>query len=578
MRLPPPVAGLRERLRTIAAAVGDTRERVIESEAALRAEIAGLRAAGEEREARETERTEALLLALADDAPGRRERLWQLRADPGYPVAFEEPEPLISVVIPTYENHRLLGERALPSVLAQTYQRFEVVVVGDAAPAAAAAVVASFGDPRLRFHNLPYRGPYPSGPEARWLVAGVPPYNEAVRRAGGRWIAPLDDDDAFRPDHLERLLDAARSRRLELAYGRVAIHRPEGGPAEELGRFPPEAGHAALQMAIYHAGLGPIFPLELTDALYGIPSDWGLFRRMLAAGVRMGMIDAVVADGYPSGLWSPAGGAPAPAAPEWEHVPEGWARARDPAHPCARGWNAPEVAATYARRWPEFLAAIAGSGPLGVGHEAPRGAGIRRESVLDQNAHLCVVLALSRSGSRGRGPVSVLDWGGALGHHHALARALLPDLELDYHVRELPAVAREGRRLNPAVHFHDDDEGLAESYDTVVASSALQYVEDWRDLLARLAGVTRELLLITRIGLVDHVPSFVVLQRAGAYGYATEYLGWVLNREELLGAAAAAGLELARELLIHPPFEIVGAPEEVRHRGLLLRRPGAGGA
>ncbi|MEA2265946.1 MAG: hypothetical protein QOE27_1529 [Solirubrobacteraceae bacterium] len=571
MRLPAPVAGLRERLRTIAAAVGETRERVIETQAGLGAQIAELREAGEARAAAEAERTEALLLALSDGAAGKRERLWALRGRPGYDRAFEEPEPLVTVVIPTYENHRLLGERAIPSVLAQTYQHFEVVVVGDAAPPEARAVVEGFADARLRFHNLAYRGPYPEPPEARWLVAGVPPYNEAVRRARGSWIAPLDDDDAFRPDHLERLLGAARDRRLELAYGEVAIHRPDGG-VQHLGRFPPEAGHAALQMAIYHAGLGPIFPLELTDALYGIPSDWGLFRRMLAAGVRMGMIDGVVVDGYPSGLWRPGGGGPGPERPEWEYVPEGWERARDPSDPASRGWDVEAVAATYARRWPEFVAALAGSGPLGVGHEAPLGAQIGRDSLVDQNAHLCFALVLSRSSPGRRGVVSVLDWGGGLGHHHALARALVPELELDYHVRELGAVVREGRRLNPAVTFHDADECLGRTYDLVVASSSLQYAEDWRRRLGALAAATRGPLLITRIGVVEDVPSFVVLQRADAYGYATAYLGWVLNRGELLAAGRAAGLELEREFLIHDPFEIAGAPATVHHRGFVFRR------
>ncbi len=560
MRLPPPAAALRARLRTIAAAVGETRAQAVATQAAvaaaqaaLGAEMAELRAAAA--------RTQDLLLAVTDGASGQRARLWELRAGPDYGAAFADERPLISVVIPTYENHRLLGERAIPSVLAQTYQHFEVVVVGDAAPAATADVIASFGDARLRFHNLPYRGPYPEHPESRWLVAGVPPYNEAVRRARGSWIAPLDDDDAFRPDHLERLLGAARAERLELAYGRVVIHRPDGGQ-DELGRFPPQAGQAALQMAIYHAGLGSIFPLELTDALYGIPSDWGLFRRMLGAGVRMGMIDAVVVDGYPSGLWAPDGDR-GPEPPEWEYVPEGWARE-------AVGWDAPAVAATYARRWPEFLRAIAGTGPLGVGHEAPQTAAIGRESVVDQNAHLCVALALTRAAG-GRRRISVLDWGGALGHHYELARALVPELELDYHVRELEPVVREGRRLNPAVHFHTGDGCLAESYDLVLASSSLQYAEDWPGLLARLARAARSRVLITRVGIVAGGPSFVVRQRAGAYGYATEYLGWIFSREELLGAAARAGLELEREFVIHDPFEIAGAPADVHHRGFLFR-------
>jgi putative methyltransferase (TIGR04325 family) len=516
------------------------------------------------------------LLALSDREPWRRARLWELRAGPDYEPAFTDDEPLVSVVIPTYDNHRLLGERSIPSVLAQTYQNFEVVVVGDAAPPEARAVVEGFGDPRISFHNRPYRGPYPEDPHARWLVAGVPPYNEAARRARGRWIAPLDDDDAFRPDHLQRLLDAARENRWELAYGQVEIHRPDGS-SDRVGRFPPAHGQAALQMAIYHAGLVPIFELELIDAVFDIPCDWGLFRRMLRAGVGMGMIDEVVVDGYPSALWMRREGASAPepavaARPEWEYVPEGWDRARDPDEACARGWDVEAVAETYAANWPAFLSAGEGTAPLGIGYEVRTGTEVGNASLVDQNTVLCFGLALARA-AWGREKVSVLDWGGALGHYRVLAGKLLPDVELDYHVRELPAVVRQGRRLPGDVTFHDTDECLERTYDLVVLSSSLQYAEDWRRQLGRLAGVARRKLLITRVSVVASHESFVVIQRVQAYGYETEFLGWVFNRSELAAAAGEAGIELEREFLIHDPFEIHGAPETVHHRGFLYGIP-----
>lgn len=85
----------------------------------------------------------------------------------------------------------------------------------------------------------------------------------------------------------------------------------------------------------------------------------------------------------------------------------------------------------------------------------------------------------------------------------------------------------------------------------------------------------KDSLLITRLPLVHSQPSFVVIQRAQAYGYATEYLGWVFNRRELLDDAAAAGLELVREFFLMEPMDVAGAPERPSHGAFLFKRSSA---
>jgi putative methyltransferase (TIGR04325 family) len=528
-------------------------------------------AMGSSREAQQAQLVE-ILRSVHDRRDWRRTRLRELRAGDDYERAYTDPDPLVSVVIPTYDNHELLRERAIPSVLAQTHQNFEIVVVGDAAPDQARLAVESFGDPRITFFNRLYRGPYPADPNARWRVAGVPPYNEAVRRAGGLWIAPLDDDDAFRPHHIEQVLTRAREQRLELCYGQLCAHLADGS-TNTLGRFPPEEGAFGVQSALYHAGLAGIFELELADAALGLPYDWALCLRMMEADVRIGMVEEPTVDYYPSRDWTPRPedllerDAPHP---EWEYVPEGFARARSAGGQVAIGWDAEDVARAYRDKWPQFLDALEGSGPLGVSHEAPVGAPIDRHDVLAQNSVLAYAFALARA-TNGSAPVSVLDRGGALGHFYVLARRLFPDLELDYHCRELPAVCAAGREVLPEVSFHDTDDCFERSYDLVIASSSLQYEEDWPALLRRLANASERWTFLTRVPIAQQHASFVVLQRAHAYGYATEYLGWVFNRDELLRAAGGAGLALERELVLLPELSVDGAPEPFTHAGFLFR-------
>jgi Glycosyl transferase family 2 len=244
-----------------------------------------------------------IMQLLRDDEPGTRRQLWRVRETPEYAVAYDEPEPLVSVLIPTYTNVEGLVERALPSILSQTYERLEVVIVGDAAAPEVGQAVRGIGDERIRYANLTHRGPYPADAYVRWLVAGGPPANEAMRLARGRWIAQMDDDDICPANRLEVLLRAARERQLEFCYGQIRQHAPDGS-IEFLSEFPPRAQAVSLTCSIMHAGMGFIAS-ELGDALFGIVGDWARIRRMMRIGVRIGMIEDVVLDYYPGTLWRP---------------------------------------------------------------------------------------------------------------------------------------------------------------------------------------------------------------------------------------------------------------------------------
>jgi len=235
---------------------------------------------------------------LHDDDPGARRRLLELRTDPSYSAAFTAADPLVSVVIPTWNRIGTLIDRAIPSALEQTHRNIEVIVVGDASPPEIGHAVEALGDPRVVFHNLTLRGPYLEDRFGAWLASGTPGINAGVRMARGFWIAPLGDDDAFVPDHVERLLDRARTYRLEFVYGRIRRHLPDGS-SSVLGSFPPARGQVGLQAAIYHAGLS-FMELELGHAIFGKPNDWGLVHRMMRVGVRIGMVDEVSVDFWPS--------------------------------------------------------------------------------------------------------------------------------------------------------------------------------------------------------------------------------------------------------------------------------------
>jgi glycosyl transferase family 2 len=242
----------------------------------------------------EARRAAQLARHIYDEEPANRRRLHELRRRDDYELSFTEDEPLVSFIVPTYNSYETLRDVALPSILGQNYKNVEVIVVGDASPPETARAIEEVGDQRVRFHNRTYRGPYPADKDRRWYVVGTPPTNEALALVRGRWITVLGDDDAVRPDHTESLLAAARERRLEQCYGLQQVNFAAGEPLT-LGKFPPELGHWGLQSAIYHSGLSFI-ESELSDTIYEEPNDWSMCRRMLRAGVRIGMIEKVVVD------------------------------------------------------------------------------------------------------------------------------------------------------------------------------------------------------------------------------------------------------------------------------------------
>ena len=249
-------------------------------------------------------RLHAVAAGGLDDIPALRRQLLAARATEEYERALDDPEPLVTIRIPTYVRSELLVERALPSIVGQTYQNFEVIVVGDGCSDDTAQRIEAFGDPRVRFVNLPFRYPYPEDPEQRWLVAGAPGANVGAELAAGSWLALLNDDDEFEPHHLECLLDTARSTRSEMVYGNILMRAPRPSDDQILARYPPKIGWFNFQAAIFMRALRH-FEFSTNSWLVDEPSDWNLCRRMVEAGVRIGYVDRVVARWYPSRAFEP---------------------------------------------------------------------------------------------------------------------------------------------------------------------------------------------------------------------------------------------------------------------------------
>jgi Glycosyl transferase family 2 len=245
-----------------------------------------------------------VLRAILDEESENRRRLYAARDTEAYEAAYSDPSPLVSITVATRDRPDLLVARALPSLLAQTYGDLEVLVVGDAASPQVAEAVAGLRDARVHYANLTQRVMAHPDASRHWLVGSTMARNEGARRARGRWLLHFDDDDHLRPDAIACLLELAREQRAEVAYGGFEEHQPGGGTSRSLA-FPPRSGAFGWQGALVHSELR-LFERELVAAHLGIPGDAYLLERMLRAGVRFAMLDAVVWDYFPSTLWRPS--------------------------------------------------------------------------------------------------------------------------------------------------------------------------------------------------------------------------------------------------------------------------------
>lgn len=128
---------------------------------------------------------------------------------------------MISVITPTYNRVDYLGN-AIDSVLAQTYNDWELLVVDDNKPEsearkATAEVMARYTDPRIRYIQNEKN------------MGGAGARNVGIAQAKGEYIAFLDDDDMYLPDRLKVQVEAMMANNWDVCVMDGATFKYETG-------------------------------------------------------------------------------------------------------------------------------------------------------------------------------------------------------------------------------------------------------------------------------------------------------------------------------------------------------------
>ena len=128
--------------------------------------------------------------------------------------------PKVSVIIPCYNHARFVGE-AIQSVLDQTFQDFEIIVVDDGSTDGSHDIVARMGSGRIHYHYQSNEG-----------LAGA--RNTGIAHASGEFVAFLDSDDLFLPDKLSHQVQALDNQsELGLIAGGYLLVDESGKPLAE---------------------------------------------------------------------------------------------------------------------------------------------------------------------------------------------------------------------------------------------------------------------------------------------------------------------------------------------------------
>ncbi len=181
-------------------------------------------------------------------------------------LAAQVPRPLVSVVLPAYNDAKYL-KGAITSVLAQTYENWELVVADDGSTDNTKAVASFFGDKRIHYFYQANKG----------LASAR---NFGLAHCRGKYVALLDADDLFLPEKLERhVAYLEKHPECDLTYDELIFIRDE-----EPGKFWKVIGIEHLsgflkEPFIKMAGhcIGPsaaFFRRELFQEYGGFPDGW----------------------------------------------------------------------------------------------------------------------------------------------------------------------------------------------------------------------------------------------------------------------------------------------------------------
>lgn len=187
---------------------------------------------------------------------------------------IQSAEPTVSVLLPVYEPNYSWLETAIESVLEQTFEDFEVVIVDDGS---STPVREELDENIINNHNVHLHRQSNQG-----FAGGT---NRAFRESVGRYVAPIGQDDKWKPEKLERQVEFLRSG-YDAVFAKAEKIDESAEIVGERGNFPSGDLTMSLFKGCYPCYESVVFDKHLiaNDWLVNedfiVASDWDLWFRL----------------------------------------------------------------------------------------------------------------------------------------------------------------------------------------------------------------------------------------------------------------------------------------------------------
>lgn len=136
---------------------------------------------------------------------------------------------MVSVITVTYNHEKYLGE-CIDSVIKQTYDNWELIIVDDGSTDATKSIVTSYDDARIHYFEQPHVGPFKLKTT----------YNRGLKSSNGKLIAILEGDDFWPEQTLEEHVKSQENEEVCLSHGRALRTTPDGKPIGHCAVVPKE--------------------------------------------------------------------------------------------------------------------------------------------------------------------------------------------------------------------------------------------------------------------------------------------------------------------------------------------------